>query len=88
MPKRTDIKKVLVIGSGDVYKRQEQILIVVNGFDDRAEEQQELCVLIGGLAGSEEVDSGIRSHGPVVEMCIRDSSLRADYLRGDAVLAL
>ena len=44
----------------------EQILIVVNSFDNRAEEQQELCVLIGGLAGGEKVDSGIRSHGPVV----------------------
>ena len=43
MPKRTDIKKVLV-----------KMCI------------RDRCVLIGGLAGSEEVDSGIRSHGPVV----------------------
>ena len=55
---------MVVAGGGD--GETQQILIVVNSLYNGAEEQQKLCVLIGGLAGGEEVYSRIRGQRPVV----------------------
>ena len=57
-------ESVVVAGGGD--GETQQILIVVNSLYNGAEEQQKLCVLVGGLAGGEEVYSRIRGQRPVV----------------------
>ena len=51
---------------GEKNVKAQQVLIVVHGLDDRAEEEQELGVLARGLAGVEEVDARVGGHGPVV----------------------
>ena len=55
---------VIVAGGG--YRQPQQILIVVYGLDGTAQEQQELSVLIGGVAGLEEVHAGVGGQRPVV----------------------
>ena len=55
---------VVVAGRGDAQAQQP--LIVVHGLDDGHQKQQELCVLIGGLARAQQVDPGVRGQGPVV----------------------
>ena len=55
---------VVVAGGG--HGQAQQILIVVHRLDHRAQEQQELGVLIGRLARREQVHARIRGHGPVV----------------------
>ena len=55
---------VVVAGGG--HGQPQQILIVVHGLYHRAQEQQELRVLVGCLAGSQQVHAGIGGHGPVV----------------------
>ena len=49
-------------GHGDA----QQVLVLVDGLDDRAEEEQELRVLIRGGAGLEQVLSVVGGDGPVV----------------------
>ena len=44
----------------------EKVLVVVHTFDEGRQKQQELGVLIGCLAGREEVLAGICGDGPVV----------------------
>ena len=55
---------VVVAGGG--HGQAQHVLIVVHGLDDGAEEEQELGVFIGGLAGLQQVGAGIGYHGPVV----------------------
>ena len=55
----------MVVARGGDGEAQ-QVLIFVHGLDDRHEEQQEAGVLIGRLAGGEQVFAAVRGEGPVV----------------------
>ena len=55
---------VIVAGSG--HGNAEQILVIVNRLDHRAQEEQELRVFIRRIARFEEVCAGIRRYRPVV----------------------
>ena len=48
------------------YGDAQQVLIVVRGLDDGAEEEQELRVLARGLAGIEKIDARVGGKRPVV----------------------
>ena len=55
---------VVVAGVG--HAAAQHILILVHALDKRRQEQQELGVLAGGLAGLEQILAGVRGQGPVV----------------------
>ena len=55
----------VVIARGG-YGDPQQILIFVHGLDDRAQEQQELGIFVGSLAGLQKIYAGVRGNGPVV----------------------
>ena len=55
-----------MIVSGRGYRQPQQVLVFVHSLDHRAQKQQELGVLIGGLAGGQQVHAGVRGDGPVV----------------------
>ena len=55
---------MVVAGRGD--GDAQQVLVVVRGLYDGAEEEQELRVLARGLAGVEEVYARVSGEGPVV----------------------
>ena len=55
---------MIVPGGSDGNAKQ--ILIIVDGLDDRAQEQQELPVLGGSGAGFQKVDARVGRDGPVV----------------------
>ena len=48
------------------HAQAQQVLILIDGLDDRHQEQQELRVLIGRFTGGQQVDAGVGGHGPVV----------------------
>ena len=48
-----------VVVAREGHRAAQQLLILVHALDERGEEQQELGVLAGGLAGGEEVLAGI-----------------------------
>ena len=59
---RSFIGAETVIVAGGCDGESEKILIIVNGFDDGAQEEQELSVFIRGFAGSQKVYAGIGCH--------------------------
>ena len=68
---RYDGRRGLVAAQAVVVARRghghaQQILILVHGLDHRAEEQQELGVLIGRFAGLKQVHAGVGGQRPVV----------------------
>ena len=55
-----------VIIACSCHRYAQKILIIVHGLDDGAQEQQELCVFIGGRSGRKKILSGVGGDGPVV----------------------
>ena len=57
-------ESVIISGRGDRYPQK--ILIIIHGFDHRAQKQQELRVIVRGVAGSQQVIASVGREGPVV----------------------
>ena len=63
---RCFVRSQTMVVAGGGNGQTQKILIIVHGLQYRAEEKQELCVLVGSLSRRQQVHALIRGDGPVV----------------------